>query len=494
MHRISPLTVGLTAIMSASAIGTANAAEQISQVSVPIRINLAEVQTRLNSEVPQHLYTINEPNHVCIPAQKAQYGYPCFHGIKLYTCHGWTYISPDVHCDVSGWVNRNGTIGVSGQGQTLHLSVPVASSVSAKAASISQSADAKATFFVDITPDIDQNWNVSAVVKPDMRWDQKPTLELFHIIKITFADKVEPELRDQMNKFASQVPQLLSDLKIHSKVETAWTQIQQPLEIAKDPTAYLLFKPESVGFSGVDIQNNILKAQVQISGVTSVVVGPKPTVKPVPLAPLKKIGLSAGIFQISIPSLVDFSEIENAAKSQFPEGYSFDVNTDGLKGKVTVNNLKIMRLGDGKLGISIGVNYDNRSKLLRFIDYWDWFDTRGTLEFSGVPVIDPKNDIIHVNDLALHSDTNNPIVDSLVKIANLPLIREFISDSAKYDYSNNLKTGVAAANKAMNITLENEVKISGSMTSAGVTDLSVKENGIALTALAKGTVSVDAGL
>jgi hypothetical protein len=494
MYRLLSKIVGLTTILSMCVIGKASSTDTTSHVSIPIRINLAAVQTRINSEVPQRLVTINENNLVCIPAKKAKYKYPCFHGIKIYSCEGWTYVSPDVRCDVSGWVNRNGDIGISGDGQTLHLSVPIASSISAKAAGISETADAKATIFADITPDIDESWSVSAAVKPDMRWDQKPTLELFGFIKMTIAGKVEPSLRDEMNKFASQVPQLLSDLEIRAKVEDAWSRIQQPIEIAKAPTTYLLFKPESVGFSGVHVENNILKAQVEISGATSVVVGKKPDVNPVPLAPLKKIEISDGLFQISIPAFVEFGEIEKSAKSKFPGGYTFDVKSDVLGGQVTFNDIGIKQLDDGKLAISVAVIYDNRSKFLKFIDIFDWFDTTGTVEFAGVPEIDNEKKLIYVKDVFLRSDTDNTIVDSIIKIANLPIIREFISDSVKYSYSNDMKKGVEAANKAMNITLEDDVKISGNMASAGVNDITVMEGGIALTAVAKGKVSVDAGL
>jgi hypothetical protein len=417
-------------------------------------------------------------------------------GIKIYCDDTWikTKVSPDIHCDVNGWVNRNGNVGLSGSGQSLQVSVPIASSVSAKAAGISETADAKATIFATITPDITPEWNVSAAVSPDMRWDQRPTLKLLGLIEITIGSKVEPKLREKMNEFAATVPQLLAELNVRSMVQEAWFKIQEPFQISNSPAAYLVFQPKSVGFSGIAINDNIMNAQVSISGSTEVVVGNKPNVQPVPLQQLQKIGQSEGSFSFKVPAFVTFAEIERAAKSQFPEGFSTQVEDLTLKGTLSIDNLKVGHLEDGKLSLSIDVDYDNRSDFVRWVDVFDWFNTSGKITFAAVPKIDTAKDVIYVDDLELHSETNNNLVDTLVGISQLPILRGFISDSVKYDYSGDLKEGIAAANKAMNVEFEDGVKLSGNLVAAGIEEISVLEKGLSISATAGGTVIVDVGL
>ncbi|POF27699.1 uncharacterized protein DUF4403 [Roseibium marinum] len=473
--------------------------EKTSNISVPIRINLKAVENKINAELPQRLAEINEPGRLCVPAKWLKTkGIPkcSMKGIKIYCKDTWIKIktTPDIHCDVNGWVNRNGNVGLSGSGQTLQISVPIASSVSAKAAGISETADAKATIFATITPDITPEWNVSAVVTPDMRWDQRPTLKLFGIIKITIGSKVEPKLREKMNEFAATVPQMLSDLKIRSKVEEAWVNIQAPIQISKSPATYLIFRPRSVGFSGISIENNIMNAQVSIAGSTEVVIGDKPDIEPVPLQPLQKIPQSDGVFSFSVPTFVTFDEIERTAKSQFPDGFSTELDDEKLNGTLLINNLKAGRLQDGKLSLTIDVDYDNRSNFVRWIDIFDWFDTTGKITFAAVPRIDAEKDVVFVDGLEVDSDTNNNLVDALVDISRLPILRKFISDAAKYNYSGDLQQGISTANEAMNVQLEDGIRITGTLTAADMEQISVLENGLSMSATAGGTVSIDVGL
>lgn len=497
LRQISILTVVI--LPTFHGFSFANDAD-LSSISIPVRINLKTVEDRINAEIPQRLADINESGRVCVEAKwlktKIPVGIEVYDVYKTRTKYKWlkTKVTPEIKCDVNGWVNRNGNIGITGEGATLRMSFPIASSVSAKAAGISETADAKATIFADVTPNILPDWTVSASVNPDMKWDQRPTLKLFGIINITIGSKVEPKLRDKMNEFAAQVPQMLSDLNLRSRIEEAWAKIQEPIEISKAPATYLVFRPSSVGFSGISVIDNILNAQVSIAGKTSAVVGNKPTTEAVPLQPLQRIEAASGVFKLNVPAFVAFKEIEKTANSEFPNGHSIKISEGKLDGELTIRNLQLSQSKEGKFQIKIGVDYDDRSKFIRLIDYFNWFDTSGIITFAAIPKIDAEKDVVYVDDLEFDSDTNNRLVDVLVDISKLPILRSFISNAVRYDYSGDLTEAIKSANEAINVQLKDGVKISGNLSAADIDNLVIRSDGIGMTAKAEGKVAVDVGL
>lgn len=464
-----------------------------SYVTVPVLGNLPAIEDRINAEVPDLLADIGQSNAVCIPAQRAKYKYPCFRGIKWYSCEGWTYVSPEVRCDISGWVKRNGRIRLSGQGGTIHVSFPVAAQATAKAR-VSETADAKATIVADITPTISPDWKVAAQVIPGFTWDKPPTLELFGFIKITIADKVEPKLRDKLNDLAGKLPALLATLKVHDKAEEAWSSIQDPIKLSDKPAASLVFEPSLVGFSGIDIEGDILKAQVTLAGSTQLALGSiaAPATK-VPLPQLTSVPAGDGLFRFKLPIVLAYDEILRAAKQQYPSGYKAELKDERFSGTINLSNPAISRGADGRLRIAIDLAYDDRSAWLRWIDYFSWFDTKGRVEFSTLPVLDEQASKLSVKDVTIASDTNNRVVDTVASIASLPLVRDYVASLANYSYGDDIRKGVERANKALNVDLADKVKLFGAVASAKISELEVADDHISINANLQGQVRVEAG-
>src|SRR5687768_11799351 len=109
-----------------------------STLSVPISINLAALQRQLNDRVPAHLETIDMPGQVCVEAEWLKTkGVPKCRvedGYKLYCEDTWikTKVTPEITCDVSGWVKRDGKITLSGSGPRLSLDVPLKAKITAR--------------------------------------------------------------------------------------------------------------------------------------------------------------------------------------------------------------------------------------------------------------------------------------------------------------------------------------------------------------------------
>lgn len=480
---------------------SADAAEKsvTSVISLPLRINLAAIQNRINAKVPSRLATINQ-RQICVPAKWAKIKIPV--GIEVYdvyktrTKYRWlkTKITPQISCNISGYVQRIGPIVLSGSGGRINLSVPIYAQITAKKGSLQETAKAKATIFITITPNITPQWKVSAIVSPNFTWDKRPTLKLFGVIKITIGSKVEPKLRDEMKKFVAEIPSIINKLNIRSKVATAWTQLQDPIKISDAPEAYLAIKPKSVGFSGISIANNILNTHVVLNGVTTVTIGNKPSVQKVKLLPLKKVTPSEGLFNLNVPLLVSLKELQKTINSKLPKGRVINIPKGKFQGTLKIKSISVTEKEKGKLRVTVDIDYDNRSKFIRFIDYFNWLDTSGKISFEAIPKVNSKQNVIFLEKLKIENETNNQILDMLVGASKLPVIRSFVSSAVKYNYTIELTNGIKTANSAMNKQLKNGVKISGTLITAGASNLTIENGAISLQVKARGKLSVDVGL
>lgn len=460
-----------------------------SSITLPISIDLAHAATQASNALPQRLATIRENNMLCYEGRKIKYEYPCLRGIKIYSCDGWTWGAPPIRCDVSGHVDRRGPLSLGGSGGTLRMSMPIHASVTAKAL-VQETAKADATFFVDATPSLTEDWKARLTASSDFRWDKRPTLELFGLIKVTIGSKVEPKLREKMREFEGQLPALLDDLDLRSEIEKAWISLQEPMQVSDAPLAYAAFEPSFVGFSGIDIANNRLNATVRIDGITSLVVGQKPQVTPVPLLPLQRIDASGTTFALSVPVAIAEAELQAAIDANLPDGLSFAIETEALTGEFTSSGFTLGFDEVDGIILSADVTLDTRSGFLRRIDIFNWFQAKGTARFQAIPLLDTDARSLRITDLLLSSDTSSALADSLVAALNLPGVRDQVAKMVTYDYEAEVEQALTLANEALPVDLGEGAVLSGNITDIAARDLVIRDDELHIHAVARGAAEL----
>ena len=198
-------------------------------------MNLKALEDRLNAEFPSRLADIRENNVVFIEEKRAKYKYPCFKGIKWYSCDGWTKLSPAVKGDVWGAVDRDGRVTLTGDNGALRLAIPIRASISGKALGVQETAKAKAVIFVDLTPALTENWELTLEARPDYRWTERPTLKLFDVVKVTIGSQVDPKMREALAKMAAEMPDMLKELKLREKAADGWRKPKTPSSSPPSP-------------------------------------------------------------------------------------------------------------------------------------------------------------------------------------------------------------------------------------------------------------------
>lgn len=476
-----------------------NKSQLDSVITLPIQADLNVLEKYLNDIVPDMLTDINEPNRTCMEAQYLKTkGIPkCrMDGYKISCKEHWIKVKtvPRVKCDVKGWVKRNGPISVSGHGKTLKFAFPVKAQVSTQAG-IRETANAAATLYIHATPSINKDWSVSVDIAPHFVWSEQPTVTLLEIIKVNIKNKVEPKLRNKMNAFVKKVPKLLADLEMKEKVHTAWKEIQEPLKINSDSETYLLFKPQSASYSGFNIVDNVLYTTISAKGKTEIILG-KPDVnyKKTKLCNLGSIPCEEGKFNFHLPVSITYQELLEISNRKFLNKYSIDLIKNSIPGVVKVSNPKIKKTSTGKISISAHINYDNRSKWIKMIDLFDWFDIDGEITFNGSPRINKETRSLVLDNLVYDSTTNSDLFDILVDAAELQPIKSHLSNLIEYKFGQKIDDGIIRANKALKTFSKDDLNLSASLEMASIEDIMLNEKHITINTKLSGKVNAHIGL
>lgn len=457
------------------------------------------MESYLNEYIPDKLADIDEPNKICIKPQYLKTkGIPkcSMDGYKISCKENKIKIrtTPEIKCDLKGWVKRDGRISVSGQGKTLQFAFPIKTELSTDIY-IEGTANAAAVIYIYATPHINNDWSISVDVEPYFTWTKEPTLTLSKAIEITIQSKVEPKLQEKINKFVKKIPDLLTKLKLKEKVNTAWHDIQKPIKIDNNSETYLLFKPENISYSGFKISDHVLKTTISATGKTQIIVGdPIRECKNSKLCELGTIPSQEGGFNFNLPVSITYQELLAMSNQKFLEGYSIDLVKSALPGMLKVSEPKIEKSENGQLSITAHINYDNRSGWLKSIDVFNWFDVDGEITFKGLPRIDKNSRCLVLDNLVYDSNTNSDLFDTVVNAADIQLLKSYFTNLMKFKFGEKIDDGVIKVNKALKSFAKGDINISAHLQMASIEDLIVKEHKITINTKLSGLVNANIGL
>jgi len=462
---------------------------QSSSITFLISVDLSVVEERVNKALPTRLETIHKEKELCVPTKRVKYKYPCFKGWKWYSCDGWTKVSPDIYCDIDGYVDKRGDLTINGSGETLVVSLPVRASGSAKATGVSETAKADATFFVSATPTLSENWELSVDLSSDFRWDKRPTLKILDLITVTIGSMVEPKLREKMKEIENKIISAIDELDIRGRVNEVWLEVQKPIQLSLTPEAWVTFRPLGVAYSGISVSNKRLETQITVSGDARVLIGPRPVVgEPVALLPLQHAQFEDGHFNLAVPVMVKAEEIQRAINSQLENSLTIEIDEGDLQGSFTASNFQVLISEAKGIRLIAEVGYDNRSAFLRTIDVFGWFDFEGSMELEILPQIDGEKNLLLVEHLRISSETSSILADTLITVINLQVVRNIIAGIIRYDFSRELANTMEMAEKAMNFESKEGLRISGNLEAVGVDRLQFQDGAISFFTTASGTV------
>lgn len=465
-------------------------------ITLPIKVDLIVLENYINTTLPHNLLEVDEPNRVCIKPQYLKticipkckrdgYKISCKkNDIEIRTI-------PKVKCDLKGWVKRDGNISVLGESQALKISFPIKSHITASSP-LNASANAAATIVIDVIPHINKDWSISLDVKSHFKWSKIPSLTLFKSLKVNIKDKVEKRLRKKIQKLIRKIPQHLHKLGFKEKVNTAWHNMQKPINIDKKSDAYLLFKPESIDYSGFAISDTMLTTTISAQGKTEIILGnPLIDSNKIKLCNLGSTSCEEGKFNFNLPITVSYEELITMYNKKLSDNNSIEFINDSLPGSIKISNPKIKKNTVGQLSITVNVSYDKRSKWLQSIDLFDWFDIDGKITFTGIPKIEKDSRTLILDELYYDSTTNNDLFDTLIDIADTEALKPIFSKLLRFEFGQKIDEGIIKANKALKSYSKNDINVTTNLQMASIEELTVNEKNIIIYTELSGTIHAD---
>lgn len=456
-----------------------------STVAIPISASIADLQVKLNEQVPNPILPIDQEKDNCIPAR---YTRVCVIWIPRPGedyCGGRKdiQVSPNISCRIKGEVSR-GQITLSGEGQTLRMAMPVSVRVSAKdiggvirSPNATGSVDVRASVAIDI----DENWSPTAAVSADYSWNDKIGVDILGQ-RITFSSKVDPKLKNAIDQFQGSIPAQIEAIGLKERLSEAWTKGFAAIQLSDKPSAWLRFTPSAVGYSGYEVSNGEIRLSLLAKGVTETFLGPKPTdPRPTPLPKLVK-DLPPEGFKFFLPIIASYNTLEEEAEKalRIGEEQTFDVPTIG-KVKVTFSNVTVYQTVNGALAIGVEMNANPPN---------EFFDTKGTVWLSAVPRIDNKNRVAAVDNIRFVSRTDNESFDLLASILGLPIVNSRVKRAMTYDFNQKYATALTRANTALKREIAENLFLDGEITNAYVDRIVATPEGLYLGLEVTGTAAL----
>ena len=430
----------------------ANFPQQASTIVVPLTVSLNDIEAKLNGSTPQRLWSINQRELKCIPAQRVTIcplhkqkckgdeckKVACKIGIK------GTKVTPDVACNIVGQVTR-GRIRLSGQGDTILVHLPIKAIVSVRDVGgviKQETANASADVRAVVKMSINDAWSPTAKVSIDYSWKEPPGIN-FLGKRIKFADKADAKLAAVIAGLERDLSREIANVHTRAVVDAAWQQGFTSIMLNRErPPAWMRITPQRLSFGGYRVKGRQLEMTLAAETITETFIGDRPgdpTVTPLP--PPGRIIANKGL-RFHIPVLADYAElepvVERALKKLAAKGISLDTvgPVDVQFGKVTIYATE-----GGKLAVGIRASAEaNGSRLTR---------TKGEIWLSAIPYNQINSQIVKVRDLQIAARTDRDAVNLLITLFSDADVLAEITKALTEDFNKDYEKVLVAAKKAI---------------------------------------------
>jgi hypothetical protein len=338
---------------------------------------------------------------------------------------------------------------------------------------------------VALTPD----WRIDLHCAPEepMRMDACRVTALGYDI----TDKVLAAMKDSMLKSTLAMEQQLRDSSLlRQKVENAWLQAQQPVELS--PGVFLLMHPEKVRLPPLRSNGKELLITPEIQVRPSLSLG---TPAPQPYLPLPPLDLSASTvqpgFRLRVETDLSFAQATSQLDKQMigqhfhTDKGEFEVTSVALHGAAgqaspggAVQTSSIVA-GQGSPGgaglVVLEVGLKGR--------------VNGKLTLTGQPVYDPELGTLRLDNLDYTLESRSWIT-RLGEWIYRSSLRRTLAEKCNFFLDQNLQTLKRQVGLGLNRTLAPGLTLSGNLEELSLDQVQVLEDRFSLVALVNGQVQI----
>ena len=334
-------------------------AYQNSILSIPLKIDVKELEGSINKMLPDPLYKddrISDGDNMRVVATKKE--------------------------DI--------TIGVDSQMITYR--VPLALDIDYDLGLTTVNAIAEIALNFKTAFNIKENWELqTATILDDYEWLKEPKVKLAGFnLPVGFIGNIIVERSKEI--FAQSIDeQVRTNFDFKKNIEETWKMMFDPFEVSEEYKAWLSVSPLDIGMTPIELGQDTIRSVILVESQPKISLGEKPASqawRPLPLFKYREY--NADEFSLVLSTEITYEEAEKIAKDQLlGETYSYG------KRSVTVEDLELYGQGD-KLVVNTRLSGSYN----------------GSIFLTGKPVFNSKKNNIQIKDLKYTLDTKNFLVKS----------------------------------------------------------------------------------
>ena len=441
-----------------------------SDITISAKINLASAQSVVESKLPTS--PINMPRRTND------------HCKRIYISALGVKITKWLSCEYWGGLEKRGPFTLSGSGDSLTASVPIHFWASARASGIQESTEANVTAFLSAKPKLTSNWELKLNPDASFRWDSHPEIKLFGVFPVGIQDALTGPMNEQIQKQVNLIASQIEGTPFRDRAAALWDATYNPIRLSSKHDIWVRIGMQEARFSGVNIADNILKANIGVKATTEIFMGAEPS--PLPSSSLPKLNLenapSAG-FNIALPVAISYASMSDLLNQALKKGQKWAPLPDYPNVLVTIKKAEVYP-SEGALAVRIDFVADLPNKL---------FDTSGTVFLSGTPVVDDDKKEFAVENISFTSQTNNNLTNIISKVMRSN-IENRISDALKISYKKQFDDLLSESNVRINHDFGNGIVSQGTLTSGKLLAISLNKDVALIETNVSGKLEISYGL
>ena len=455
---------------------------EYSTIDAPIVVPLADIQAALERAAPKVLWTINQREEKCVPAQRVLKGKIL--GVKLFGAKGLK-VTPDLGCQIVGRAVR-GPIALTGKGKTLQMTMPVSAIVQVRNVGgvlTHETATGAVAVRANVRLGMRPDWTPTAKLDISYNWTNPPGIDLLGR-RITFIKQADARLAGVVVGLEKSLPRELAKLNVRPQVAQVWRSGFATILLNRDkPPAWMRITPQKLGLTGYRADKRTVTLGVAAQLLTETFIGPRPPdPQPTPL-PSAATGLKQHGLVFSSAVIADYAQLEpvilRALQKRAAKGITLkDIGpVDAVFDKVTVYGTD-----GGRVAVGVDLTATVKGK--------PGTKTRATAWLTGKLYNESNSRTVRVRDLAISADTSRKVVNIAIRLFTEPSLVGTIEDALVEDFSKEYDRVIAAARKAIAERRQGDVTVTATITSVQSGQIEATGEGLVLPVKAFGEATI----
>ena len=453
----------------------------LSSIAMPVRLPMALLRQALEDAVPLTLWKIDDPDRVCVPAQR----------VKLFDTQ--LKVTPDIRCRIVGTVTR-GPIRLAGRGDRLRAELPQSAVVTARDIGgiiKAETATAAAIVTADLRPGLRPDGRLHVGIRLRYDWQQEPGVTVMGQ-RIRLTQQAEARLSPVLANAEIDLARRLA-VPVQARLSQIWRSgfTVQPIN-RRNPAAWRRLTPQSLGAGDIRSDSKDLEIDMVLAALAEVHVGTAPTrPRPTPLPPIAPAGGRAGAgaapgagLTLNVAVLSDYATLEKVIAKALAKLAARGIEVPSY-GRVRVRFRRAILYATtgGRLALGLDLTAKGPNQIL---------DTSGRVWLTALAHTAPGSERVLIRDMQLFTGSaNDRQLPLLVAVAQAQSVRTTLESALAQDFSRDydrLMTRVDAALVAVPI---GDVRLSARLGDVRHGEVVALGQGLYMPVTARGSARLD---